>query len=127
VLRRVCRADDIIARWGGDEFVLLLPKTNREEAEKIIERIKAEFSKEQIKAIKCSISMGADTKQKIGDNIIEVLDRAEERMYSVKTLENNEFRSRVIARLLQHSMKTVLGKKTTPIMSVNCARNWAEP
>lgn len=100
VLRRVCRADDIIARWGGDEFVLLLPKTNHEEAEKIIERIKAEFFKEQIKVIKGSISMGADTKQKIGDNIVEVLDRAEERMYSVKTLECNEFRSRVIDSII---------------------------
>ena len=52
VLRRVCRVDDIIARWGGDEFVLLLPKTNLKEAEQIIERIKSEFSKEQVKALK---------------------------------------------------------------------------
>lgn len=96
VLRRVCRVDDIIARWGGDEFVLLLPKTNLKEAEQIIERIKNEFSKEQIKAIKGNISMGAGTKENVAVDILGVLDNAEERMYAAKTLERNEFRDSLI-------------------------------
>ena len=96
VLRRVCRVDDIIARWGGDEFVLLLPKTNLKEAEQIIERIKSEFSKEQVKAIKGSISMGAGTKENVTVDILDVLDSTEERMYAAKTLERNEFRDSLI-------------------------------
>jgi diguanylate cyclase (GGDEF)-like protein/PAS domain S-box-containing protein/putative nucleotidyltransferase with HDIG domain len=100
VLTRVCRADDIIARLGGDEFVLLLPKTNLQQAEKIIEKINVEFSKEDIHEIKCSISMGADTKVHIYDNIDEVLDVAEERMYLSKTLERGEFKRNVMDNII---------------------------
>ncbi|GAI65286.1 unnamed protein product [marine sediment metagenome] len=39
VLKMECRADEIVARIGGDEFVLLLPKTDEKEANQIIERI----------------------------------------------------------------------------------------
>ena len=34
VLKKVCRADDIIARWGGDDLYCFLPKTTLEQAEK---------------------------------------------------------------------------------------------
>lgn len=100
VLRRACRADDIIARWGGDEFVMLLPGTNINEAEQVIERIKAEFSQEKVKAIKCSISMGADTKTTAADNLIETLNRAEEKMYAAKATDSNEYRSIVINTII---------------------------
>lgn len=39
-IKSACRADDIVARWGGDEFIILLPKTKKEEAKTIVERIK---------------------------------------------------------------------------------------
>jgi diguanylate cyclase (GGDEF)-like protein/PAS domain S-box-containing protein len=52
VFRRICRADDIIARWGGDEFVILLPKTSKKDAEGIAMRIKDDFASKQVKAIK---------------------------------------------------------------------------
>ena len=35
VLKDVCRKEDIIARWGGDEFVIFLPKTSVKEIEAI--------------------------------------------------------------------------------------------
>ncbi len=86
ILRDACRADDIIARWGGDEFVLLLPKTSRKEAENIAQRIKNRVREQQIRAIKCSISIGYDTKSTMSKDIIQTLDNAEAKMYADKTL-----------------------------------------
>ncbi len=87
VFTNICRADDIIARWGGDEFVLLLPKTAQKDAESIARRIKDEFSSKQVKAIKGSVSIGIASKINTVQSIQNVLDEAEEYMYSVKTLE----------------------------------------
>jgi|LSQX01.1.fsa_nt_gb diguanylate cyclase (GGDEF)-like protein/PAS domain S-box-containing protein len=86
VLKKVCRADDIIARWGGDEFVLLLPKTTLEQAEKIKERIKQQIAQEEIKAIKGSIALGCGVKEQEQESIYAALDRAEHEMYLEKTL-----------------------------------------
>lgn len=88
-LKKACRRDDIVARWGGDEFVMLLPKTGTAETEKIVERIEAEFAKEQIKAINGSISMGFAVKLDMSESIEQVLNAAEEKMYAMKTLKRH--------------------------------------
>lgn len=93
VMRNVCRSDDIIVRWGGDEFVLLLPRTGSGEAKKIAERIKKEVSEQQIRAIRGSISIGYDTKANADDDILHTLGIAEAKMYSAKTLEREEVQS----------------------------------
>lgn len=101
VLRHVCRVDDVIARWGGDEYVLLLPETDLAEADRLIGRIREEFAKEQIKAIKGSISMGADTKQNMAEDITQILNSAEEKMYTAKTLERDAVRNNAINAIIK--------------------------
>ena len=101
VLKRNCRADDLIARWGGDEFVILLPKTSLEEAEQISKRIKTQFSQEHIKAIKGSVSIGCGVKDASSDNPLQALERAEERMYADKTLQQDEIRSATIGEVIR--------------------------
>ncbi len=93
VMRRVCRSDDIIARWGGDEFVILLPQTTLEQAKQIKKRIKTEFAQDCVKVIKGNISLGCAVKTTSDQNIKECLDFAEERMYAIKVLERDEFKS----------------------------------
>jgi len=46
ILKQNCRKTDIIARWGGDEFLILLPQTETEAAEKIVRG-----SRRQLKAV----------------------------------------------------------------------------
>lgn len=101
VMQKVCRADDIIARWGGDEFVILLPRTGPEDARGIVERIQSEVAKQQIRAIRGSLSIGFDTKRHPQEDIMQVLASAEARMYSAKTLERDEVRSRAFEAILQ--------------------------
>ncbi|MDR3599832.1 MAG: PAS domain S-box protein [Desulfosporosinus sp.] len=99
-MRSACRADDIIARWGGDEFVVLLPRTNSEEAEVIVKRIKEAYAKESVNSISGSISFGWDTKCSIDEDILKTLKNAEDLMYKNKTLETEKIRLDTIKTLV---------------------------
>jgi len=101
VFRKVCRESDIIARIGGDEFIILLPKTKAEEAEKIILKIKEEFAKENIKAIKGSISLGTDTKNHADEDIYQVLENAENKMYFAKVINRNDMKKSTIETIIK--------------------------
>ncbi len=101
VLRRTCRADDIIARWGGDEFSLLLPKTSLEEAKQIAARISDEFAKERIKAVQGSISMGAAVKLSAEYDIFDAVNKAEEEMYTAKIMEHSELAKETLQTIVQ--------------------------
>jgi diguanylate cyclase (GGDEF)-like protein/PAS domain S-box-containing protein len=89
-IRRVCRADDIIARWGGDEFIILLPRTEEEEAMEIAARIREQVAREQVKAVRGSIAIGCQVKRDPDEQIFHILDEAESAMYKEKILTKRE-------------------------------------
>lgn len=89
VIKKVCREEEIIARLGGDEFVILLPKTQYDDAQQIAGRIRDVLSRERTSVIKCSMSLGCDTKTAISQKIDRTLKNAENEMYKEKTLNRN--------------------------------------
>jgi len=99
-IQGACRTDDIIARWGGDEFVILLPKTNKEETEKIVQRIKELYSNILVNSIPISISFGWETKKNTDEDIHTILKSAEDSMYKHKIIENNGKRSNTINTII---------------------------
>lgn len=100
VFKSTCRADDVIARWGGDEFIVLLPKTADAEVQSIIARIKAGFAQVKIRAIKGSISLGSHTKTEETDDMMDALDKAESAMYLSKTVDRETVKSDAIKAII---------------------------
>jgi len=86
-IRCGCRTNDIIIRVGGDEFVILLPKTEAAAAEQIIERIHEQILHDNINGIELSISFGHETKNTEKQEIREIYENAEKNMYKNKLRE----------------------------------------
>ena len=79
-----CRSDDIIARWGGDEFVAILPDLTRKRAKKIIQNIHEFCAAAKTDPIKVSVALGMATKESPNVSLDELLEIAEKRMYRSK-------------------------------------------
>ncbi len=101
VLRRSCRKEDIIARWGGDEFVILLPQTDKEKAEDICKRIKSRCKGVYVGDVPVSVALGVAVKSSPEDAIVKVLKEAEDSMYKEKLAESRSNRSSVLNALLK--------------------------
>lgn len=99
VLTQSCRKKDVICRWGGDEFALLLQETSESDAQYICKRIKDNCMQIQEDNMHLSIAMGVASIDIPGTSINEVLKEAEDRMYRNKLLENRSARSSFITSL----------------------------
>ncbi|MEI7615140.1 MAG: diguanylate cyclase [Actinomycetota bacterium] len=84
LLKTACRSDDILARWGGDEFVILLPKTSIASAEEIAQRIEKGCSELFIQKIPIGLAIGIAAKTKHRQNIEDIILEAESNMYKNK-------------------------------------------
>ncbi|MFA6506732.1 MAG: HD domain-containing phosphohydrolase [Treponemataceae bacterium] len=98
--KSTCRADDIISRTGGDEFVILLPRTEREYADKLSDRVKRSIETRTVMNIGISISIGCATKTAENQPAKEVMKRAEDAMYQKKIFNHSSKRSAVIKSIL---------------------------
>jgi len=95
-IKRACGKKDIVARIGGDEFVVILPKTDAEASLQVANLIKDLASKEMVANIELSISYGYDTKTTDNQSIIEIIANAENHMYRHKLHERSSMRSKTI-------------------------------
>jgi len=82
------REEDIISRVGGDEFVILLPKTSEKTSLEIIDRIKKMCENNPLEFIKISISFGVATKLSEEEDLEKIYKKAENKMYFNKLKES---------------------------------------
>lgn len=100
IIESVAREQDSIARVGGDEFVLILPRTSSLEAENLANQISKLSSLEQIEAVQVSVSLGWETKISDFQKIPEIMKKAEDHLYKRKLLEGPSIRGKTIQTIL---------------------------
>jgi len=84
ILRIHCRAIDTAARYGGDEFALVLPETLREEAERVANRIRAVLASDP-EHPQLSASIGIAIYNGHGERIEKLLSDADAQLYFEKS------------------------------------------
>lgn len=99
-LRKNVRGIDLACRFGGEEFVVVMPDTEGAVAEKVAERIRAEIARlpfaigREGKTAEVTISVGVSALLKGSDTVEDLIKRADVALYEAK----NSGRNRVVAK-----------------------------
>jgi diguanylate cyclase (GGDEF)-like protein/PAS domain S-box-containing protein len=99
ILKICFRKEDIVARYGGDEFIIILPSTTKVVAISIVARIHDLFKQKFYKEFIMSLSIGIATKESREQNINELIKIAEDNMYKHKLIEKQSMHSSMITSL----------------------------
>ncbi|MCR3955723.1 MAG: diguanylate cyclase [Gudongella sp.] len=102
MLKRVCRDDDIVGRMGGDEFMILLPKTNEEYAARIKKRIEDAARSIKLESVVVSLAIGHSTKASQDMGIGQAMTMADNKMYKDKLKYGKLMRSQTIEIVLKN-------------------------
>lgn len=96
ILNRNLRTEDVAARIGGDEFVLLLPGADSAEAESLIRRIREDIQNSNPDQAILSVSFGWATKETVEEDFAELFIQAEDNMYHTKLIESMNMKNETI-------------------------------
>jgi len=100
-LNRVFRKSDTLIRYGGDEFLVLMPESDEEQAvhagTRLAQRMRVWREKDPSPARSLGVSCGIATYRK-GGNIQEVIRAADENMYTEKTRHHTAMQDAVKAQ-----------------------------
>ena len=92
VISHHCREEDLVARWGGEEFVILLPNCDTQAAREICERIRLAVSETECSAIATGISLTISigvTAYHSDDTLDKLISRADKALYAAKQAGRN--------------------------------------
>ncbi|MGH9339193.1 MAG: GGDEF domain-containing protein [Acidobacteriota bacterium] len=94
LLRRHVRESDIVARYGGDEYVVVLRESGREDGWQIAERLRKTISENRFAekagySIGLTVSAGIALFPEHGQSAGELIERADQAMFAAKNNQKN--------------------------------------
>lgn len=86
-MRHTVRESDLPARWGGEEFLILLPQSSAENARIVLERLRAHFNAQvvapSVPSLRATFSAGV-VSAKPGETLAMMIERADQALYAAK-------------------------------------------
>jgi diguanylate cyclase (GGDEF)-like protein len=90
------RKDDVTGRWGGEEFIMLLPNTSSERAEEVTERIRKKISEipfsisSSSQSFSTTVSFGICHNNLKNTSLKSMINKADKALYAAKTNGRNQ-------------------------------------
>lgn len=89
IFKDTLRDDDVVARWGGEEFVMMLKNSDLQEAQSIAEKLRAKIEETKVQnTINITTSIGL-TKYYVGEDTKLTFKRADNALYEAKKTGRN--------------------------------------
>lgn len=91
-VQAMVRGTDVLARWGGEEFVLMLPETDAAGAEELLEHLRHAVQALEVpmdgQTLRITVSIGLAAGRP-GETVAQTLDRADQAVYQAKAWGRN--------------------------------------
>lgn len=90
IVKSIIRDNDLFARWGGEEFVIILNTKDLENAEHIADKIREKVASSPFTTVKkITASFGVSSPKSVNQTFDEVLENADKALYQAKKLGRN--------------------------------------
>lgn len=101
ILKDSIRTSDFLARWGDDEFLIILPETKKSSALKIKDRISLNCNKiNERDEVPITLGVGLAEKSIVETDLLESIHYADDQMYKNKLTESHSKKNKLVQNLL---------------------------
>ncbi|MFA5006209.1 MAG: HD domain-containing phosphohydrolase [Candidatus Izemoplasmatales bacterium] len=111
ILKRTIRSHDMLARVGGDEFIMILANTDENRGRAWIAELESRISATSSNHGLLSVSLGMKTKTRIDDKFDEIYKFAEDMMYRQKVFDRQRFKSDLLYRIKHDLFAAIPGER----------------
>lgn len=94
-----------LIRMNGDEFLLIAPNCSEVEKQQILDNIERLCAEDTESMIPPSLSIGVATKNRVGQEISQVIRYSEQNLYASRLIESRRFKASIISRLRKYLSK----------------------